>query len=143
VSHHPVSPLGTIPKGWSLVHLKDVAEKVKSGSTPKGGDGSYLPCREKYALIRSQNVFDRRFDNTGLAFISEGQAAGLAGAEVQAGDALLNITGDGITFARSTLTPNHVLPPCVNQHVMLIRPRQDKCDSGFLLSYLTHRRIYP
>ena len=135
------SPLGKVPESWTLVHLKDVAEKVKSGATPRGGDSRYLPSRDRFALIRSQNVFDRRFDETGLAFISDKQAGELAGAEVQPGDALLNITGDGVTFARSTLVPERVLPACVNQHVMLIRPRRDKCHSGFLLSYLTHPLI--
>ena len=141
MSQRQVSPLGNVPDGWSLVHLKDIAEKVKSGATPRGGESSYLTSRERFALIRSQNVFDRRFDEAGLAFISDYQAAELAGAEVHVGDALLNITGDGITFARSTLVPEHVLPACVNQHVMLIRPWQDRCDSSFLLSYLTHPRI--
>ncbi|MDB6063986.1 MAG: Restriction endonuclease subunit [Pedosphaera sp.] len=136
-----LSPLGIIPDGWRLVHLKDVADKVRSGATPRGGESNYLASREKFALIRSQNVFDRHFDETGLAFISEEQAAELGGAEAQVGDALLNITGDGITFARSTLVPKRVLPACVNQHVMLIRPRSSECASGFLLSYLTHPRI--
>jgi type I restriction enzyme S subunit len=94
-------------------------------------------------LIRSQNVFDRRFDSTGLAFISEQQAGELAGAEVEPGDVLLNITGDGITFARACLVPGAVLPACVNQHVVLIRPKRDACEPGFLLSYLTDRRIKP
>ena len=31
---------------------------------------------------------------------------------------LLNITGDGITFARSCLVPQRILPACVNQHVV-------------------------
>ncbi|MBI4660537.1 MAG: hypothetical protein HY735_17005 [Verrucomicrobia bacterium] len=131
MSHRHTSPLGKVPAGWSLVHLEEVASKVKSGATPRGGESSYLPSRERFALIRSQNVFDRRFDETGLAFITDEQAAELAGAEVQVGDALLNITGDGITFARSTLVPERVLPACVNQHVMLIRPRRDKCDPVF------------
>ena len=141
MSHWHTSPLGKVPNGWRLVHLKDVAERVKSGATPKGGESSYLPSREKFALIRSQNVFDRRFNETGLAFISEDQAGELAESEVRLGDVLLNITGDGITFARSALVPAHVLPACVNQHVMLIRPSEAKCDPGYLLSYLTHPEI--
>jgi type I restriction enzyme S subunit len=137
---HP-SPLGKLPKNWSVVQLKEITEKIKSGATPRGGDSSYLSSREKFALIRSQNVFDRSFNETGLAFISDKQAGELSGAEVQLGDALLNITGDGITFARATLVPERVLPACVNQHVMLIRSRRDKCVPGFILSYLTHPRI--
>jgi type I restriction enzyme S subunit len=140
-SEEIISPVGPLPEGWRVVRLKDISEKVKSGATPRGGERSYLPKRKRFALIRSQNVFDRRFDEAGLAFISDEQAAELAEAEVQTGDVLLNITGDGITFARSTLVPEHVLPACVNQHVMLIRVSREECDPGFLLTYLTHPRI--
>jgi type I restriction enzyme S subunit len=140
-SKHVASPFGKLPEGWRVVRLNEIVAKLNSGATPNGGESNYLPARERFALIRSQNVFDRRFDDTGLAFISDEQAADLAGAEVQAGDVLLNITGDGITFARSALVPERVLPACVNQHVMLIRTSREKCEPGFLLAYLTHPRI--
>ncbi len=103
--------------------MKDITTKIRSGATPSGGESAYLPQRQRYALIRSQNVFDRYFDETGLAFISDEQASGLSGAEVMLGDLLINITGDGITFARSCLVPATVLPACVNQHVTLVSPK--------------------
>ncbi len=62
----------------------------------------------------------------------------LRNAEVQSGDVLLNITGDGVTFGRSCIVPDHVLPACVNQHVSIIRPDRRECDPGYLLSVLTH-----
>ena len=82
-----------------------------SGATPKGGESNYLRVRERFALVRSQNVFDRRFDGAGLAFISDEQAGELRGPRYGEGDLLLNITGDGITFARACAIPEHVLPP--------------------------------
>jgi type I restriction enzyme, S subunit len=132
------SPLGPLPKGWRKVRLKEIVVKVKSGATPSGGQSNYLMKRDRFALVRSQNVFDRRFDETGLAFISDAQASELAGAEVKVGDVLLNITGDGVTFGRAALAPEHLLPACVNQHVMAIRTQPELCEPGFLLSYLTH-----
>lgn len=54
---------------------------------------------------------------------------------------LLNITGDGITFARSCLAPTSILPACVNQHVAIIRPNQELGVPGYVLSYLTHPKI--
>ncbi len=132
------SPVGAVPKDWNLVHLGDLAEKIGSGATPKGGERVYLPVREKYALIRSQNVFDRYFSTDGLAFISNADVAGLQSAEVREGDILLNITGDGITFGRACLVPVRVLPAVVNQHVTIIRLRRDIAEPGYLLSYLTH-----
>ncbi len=135
------SPLGRLPNGWTSARLKDITTKLGSGATPKGGENNYLRARERFALIRSQNVFDRRFDAAGLAFISDEQAGELRGAEVRLGDLLLNITGDGITFARACAVPEHVLPACVNQHVSIIRTDAKRCASQYLLCYLTHPAI--
>ncbi len=101
----------------------------------------YLSYREKYALVRSQNVFDRRFDNDGLAFISDAAAEELSGASLDADDLLLNITGDGVTFGRACMVPRGVLPACVNQHVVRIRCDRKKCEPAYLLSYLTHPMV--
>lgn len=120
----------------ACARLSSLVTKIRSGATPKGGAESYLPARQRYALIRSQNVFDHRFDEKGLAFISDQQARDLAGAELQANDVLLNITGDGITFGRACLVPDHVLPACVNQHVMLIRTNRDLCYPRYLAAWL-------
>lgn len=135
------SPLGTVPHGWRLVRTSDITTKIGSGATPSGGAANYLLRRTKYALIRSQNVFDRYFDTDGLAFISEAQASELMGAAVSDGDVLLNITGDGITFGRACIAPRPVLPACVNQHVSIIRANKNICEPGYLLSYLTHPSI--
>lgn len=135
------SPLGLTPKSWQMVKLKEITSKIGSGATPKGGEMAYLKSRHNYALIRSQNVFDRRFDENGLAFISDSQASELKNASVQQGDLLLNITGDGITFARACLVPTHVLPACVNQHVTIIRSNPVLCLPEYLLAYLTHPDI--
>jgi type I restriction enzyme S subunit len=87
------------------------------------------------------NVFDRRFDSEGLAFISEEQAAGLAGVVLEPRDLLLNITGDGITFSRACLVPTEVFPACVNQHVAIIRMDKAVADPRYVLSYLTHPSV--
>jgi type I restriction enzyme, S subunit len=131
------SPVGH-PSDWPVVQLSDIALKIGSGSTPRGGEEAYLSRRSKFALVRSQNVFDRHFDTSGLAFISDEQAAGLKGVVLQSRDLLLNITGDGVTFSRCCMIPSEVLPACVNQHVAIIRVKQDEADPGYVLSYLTH-----
>jgi type I restriction enzyme S subunit len=97
--------------------------------------------RSRFALVRSQNVFDRRFDRTGLAFISDEQAGRLKGAALQEGDLLLNITGDGVTFSRACAVPLDILPACVNQHVAIIRVDRQAAEPGFVLAYLTHDSI--
>jgi len=121
---------------WPTAPLGSLALKVRSGATPKGGQTAYLAKRSRYALIRSQNVLDHQFDVTGLAHISDAQAAELRGAEANASDVLLNITGDGKTFGRACVVPKQVLPACVNQHVMLIRPDERRLNSDYLAAWL-------
>ena len=123
---------------WPVVSLAEIAIKIGSGATPKGGGDAYLPSRARFALVRSQNVFDRRFDYDGLAFISDEQADGLRGVVLQPADILLNITGDGITFGRACMVPKDVLPACVNQHVSIIRLDPQRADAGYVLAFLTH-----
>ena len=123
---------------WPVVSLAEIAIKIGSGATPKGGADAYLPSRARFALVRSQNVFDRRFDHDGLAFISDEQAEGLRGVVLRPADILLNITGDGITFGRACMVPKDVLPACVNQHVSIIRLDPQRADAGYVLAFLTH-----
>lgn len=100
-----ISTVGPLPSDWQLQPLKSPATHIGSGATPRGGAAIYLNSRTKYAIVRSQNVFDRFFNEEGLAFISDDDAASLRGVELQEDDILLNITGDGITFARTCLVP--------------------------------------
>jgi type I restriction enzyme, S subunit len=127
-----------LPDDWRVKRLDSFCTKIGTGATPRGGSEVYLTSRVSHALVRSQHVFDRYFDTAGLAFISQEHAQELRNAEVQPGDVLLNITGDGVTFGRSCIVPDRVLPACVNQHVSIIRPDPRECDPGYLLSVLTH-----
>lgn len=129
IEHDPV---------WPVVSLAEIATKIGSGATPRGGSDAYLQSRTAFALVRSQNVFDRRFDRDGLAFISDEQAHELRGVILQLDDILLNITGDGITFGRSCIVPPEVLPACVNQHVAIIRLDAQRANAGYILAFLTH-----
>lgn len=127
-----------IPFGWMVRRIGTFATKVGSGATPRGGKSVYLSSRVSHALIRSQHVFDRMFERADLAFISKQHSDELANAEVRSGDILLNITGDGVTFARACIAPDEILPACVNQHVSIIRVDRSVCVPGYLLAFLTH-----
>lgn len=61
--------LGAVPDGWSVAPLRDIAFKIGSGATPRGGASVYVPAG--IAFIRSQNVLDHRFSREGLAFIDD------------------------------------------------------------------------
>ena len=113
--------------------LGDNCLKIGSGATPRGGKETYLE-EGPVALIRSQNIHNDRFSYSGLAYISEHQAAQLRNVVVEEGDVLLNITGDSV--ARVCQVDSRVLPARVNQHVAIIRPDPDVIDPHYLRYYL-------
>ena len=111
--------------------LLDLCSKIGSGATPRGGKTSY--AQHGISFIRSMNVFDYNFEYEELAHINEDQAIELDNVTLQDNDILFNITG--VSVARCCLLPKGLLPARVNQHVMIIRPK-DSCLSLFLMSAL-------
>lgn len=120
------------PRDWSVTTLDEVTTKIGSGATPRGGAAVYVDHGP--TLIRSQNVYDHRFEKDGLAFLTEEAAYGLRGVSVKEDDVLVNITGDSIL--RTTVVPSDVLPAHVNQHVAIIRAN-DRVAPGFLQKWLS------
>ena len=115
------------------LRLRDVCAKIGSGATPRGGKDVYLESGE-VALIRSQNVYNDRFERNGLVFIGQEHSDQLSNVEVQGNDVLLNITGNSV--ARVCQIPADVLPARVNQHVAIIRPDSCRLDPRFLRFFL-------
>ena len=113
--------------------LVDVTEKIGSGSTPRGGDSVYITSGT--SLIRSQNVYNSKFDDAGLVFVDEEIAEKMKGVTVFDDDVLLNITGDSV--ARCCKVNDNVLPARVNQHVAIIRADKEVLNPNFLMFYLT------
>lgn len=118
---------------FPLERLGDHCQKIGSGATPRGGKEVYLDDGE-CVLIRSQNVYNNQFEMGGLAFISEEAANKLNGVTVKENDVLLNITGDSV--ARCCTVPCSVLPARVNQHVAIIRTRNEELDPLFTRYFL-------
>lgn len=116
----------------AFVRMIDICEKIGSGATPRGGKEAY--CKEGISLVRSQNVLDFAFSRDGLAFINDEQAKKLNNVEVQAGDVLLNITGDSV--ARACVMDTAYLPARVNQHVAIIRGKPDRVLNSYILYFL-------
>jgi type I restriction enzyme S subunit len=125
-----------IPVGWREFPLRTITTKIGSGSTPRGGEASYTS--EGVALIRSQNVYDYRFDVSGLAHLRQEQADALISASVEPNDTLVNITGASV--ARCCMVPLSVLPARVNQHVMIVRPNRELVDPHYLQKCLASDR---
>lgn len=117
----------------SYIRLGDVCQKIGSGATPRGGKDVYLEAGD-VALIRSQNVYNDRFERPGLVYLTPEHSRQLDAVTVKSGDVLLNITGDSV--ARVCQVPSDVLPARVNQHVAIIRPDSSRLDPRFLRFYL-------
>ena len=100
-----------------IIKLNEITTKIGSGSTPKGGEGSYKS--NGITLIRSQNIYDNKFKIKGLAFIDKKQAQKLDNVTIEKNDILFNITGASIT--RCCIVEEKYLPARVNQHVSIIR----------------------
>ncbi len=106
--------------------------KIGSGATPKGGSTVYTSNGTSF--IRSQNVYNLRFDYNGLTHINDEAAEKLKGVSVIENDILLNITGDSV--ARTCIVPNTILPARVNQHVAIIRANNELLNQRYLNYYL-------
>ena len=118
-------------KNWPTEKLGLLTIKLGSGATPLGGSDSYKS--KGISLIRSLNVQDGLFKFKNLVFIDDDQALRLSNVEVKKNDVLLNITGASV--ARTCIVPESILPARVNQHVMIIRPKNilDSIFLGYLL----------
>ena len=123
-------------EGWVEFPLKDVTTKIGSGATPRGGASAYKS--EGISLIRSLNVYDRRFTDRKLAFIDDVQADKLSNVVVEKGDVLFNITGASV--ARCCTAPPTYLPARVNQHVAILRPITNALSTDFLCYLMTSRQ---
>ena len=122
----------------AIVKMIDICEKIGSGATPRGGKEAY--CDEGISLVRSQNVLDFAFSRDGLAHINDEQAQKLNNVEVHEGDVLLNIPGD--SGARACMLDSVFLPARVNQHVAIVRGKENKVINSFILYFLQWRKGY-
>ena len=122
----------------AITKMIDICEKIGSGATPRGGKEAY--CDEGISLVRSQNVLDFAFSLVGLAYINDEQAQKLNNVEVHEGDVLLNITGDSV--ARACMMDSVFLPARVNQHVAIVRGKENKVINSFILYFLQWQKGY-
>lgn len=119
-------------KGWNTDTCKNLTSKIGSGATPKGGRESY--GTEGISLIRSMNVYNKRFEYKDLAYITDEQADKLSNVTIEENDVLLNITGASV--ARCCVVPKDLIPARVNQHVAIVRCK-DRLLPEFLCNMFT------
>ncbi len=121
---------------WTECELGLLTTKVGSGITPTGGDKNYKT--EGRPFIRSQNVGWGELILGGLAFIDEETHQSFSSTEIKVSDVLLNITGASI--GRSSVADSRIAGGNVNQHVCIIRVKQDEFNSRLLNQFLISER---
>lgn len=120
--------VGVIPEDWHPLTIGDIAIKVGSGITPRGGNSNYKEYGRPF--VRSQNVGWGILLLTDLVYIDDDTHKSFPSTELRQGDVLLNITGASI--GRSAIAEARLAGGNVNQHVCIIRTETTKVDSRFL-----------
>ena len=125
---------------WKMCTIGELTTKVGSGVTPRGGEAVYKT--EGHPFVRSQNVGLGNLLLDDIAFIDEETHLRQKNTELQFNDVLLNITGASI--GRSALVDKQIVGGNVNQHVCIIRTKENLVPSficSFLLSNYGQRPI--
>ncbi|WP_195546697.1 restriction endonuclease subunit S [Bacteroides intestinalis] len=125
---------------WKRCIIGELSIKVGSGVTPKGGESVYKT--EGHPFVRSQNVGFGHLLLDDIAFIDEEMHLRQKNTELKLDDVLLNITGASI--GRSALVNEQIAGGNVNQHVCIIRTKENLVSSflcNFLLSNYGQRQI--
>ena len=113
---------------WNTQPLKSLTTKIGSGSTPKGGNDVYKDLGIPF--VRSLNIHTHFIKYEDLVFIDEVQAEKLKNVKIEENDVLLNITGASI--GRVNIAPKEFVNGRVNQHVAIIRLKQEVILPKFL-----------
>ena len=109
-----VPGIGTIPAGWEVVRLEDVAQTITSGS--RAWSQYFRPNGAFF--VRSQNISGGTIDRSDAIFVQPPVDAEAARTRIHRGDLLVSITGEPgkVTVAGDTLCQAYV-----SQHVALVR----------------------
>jgi type I restriction enzyme S subunit len=125
--------LGETPEHWSILKVKQLAYKIGSGVTPRGGSETYVD--KGVIFLRSQNIYDDGLRIDGVSYISNDVDQEMKNSQLKAGDILINITGASI--GRSCIFPADIGRANVNQHIAFIRLRNRFRSKYFTIFFKT------
>jgi len=120
--------IGVIPKDWVISILDQLASKVGSGITPRGGSNAYKLFGRPF--VRSQNVGWGILKLGDIAFIDDKTHETFQNTEIRFKDVFLNISGASI--GRSAVANRELVGGNVNQHVCILRTKREKLHPIFL-----------
>ena len=136
---HPNVPHLRFPEfhgEWEKCKLGELAVKVGSGSTPKGGNAVYTTSG--HCFVRSQNVGMGHLILNDIAYIDESTHQKQKSTELRTNDVLLNITGASI--GRTALATEEINGGNVNQHVCIIRTNGN-VEPSYICDYIQTSKI--
>ncbi|NQX84848.1 MAG: restriction endonuclease subunit S [Flavobacteriaceae bacterium] len=113
--------LGKVPEHWKVKRVKDVAKKMGSGVTPKGGSESYKTTG--ITFLRSQNVYDNGLKLDNVSYIDSETHQKMQNSQIKPLDILINITGASI--GRSCIVPDSLEEANINQHILYLRASKE------------------
>jgi type I restriction enzyme S subunit len=128
------SPVGWIPKDWSIVSAAEICSVITKGTTP-----SHFSHNDDDSSVPFIRVTDLAFDGSfvvtdDLAFVSRSEhSTSLARSKVLPGDLLMNIVGPPL--GKVSLVPDDYPEWNINQAIAVFRLRRPE-SSQFLLHYL-------
>lgn len=136
-----------IPETWRWIKIGEIASIVTKGTTPRGGNVSYLDSG--IGFLRAENIAGLdKLEKTTLKYIDENTHKGyLKRSILQANDILITIAG---TLGRTAIVRESDLPLNANQAVAMVRLVNSKdlsliyliyaLNSSEIQSYLTKQR---
>jgi type I restriction enzyme S subunit len=135
------SELGRIPKGWRVVPLLEICEKITKGTTPTTLKRGFTSSGINFIKAESINN-DHSFDMSKFAYIDDDTNELLARSIIAKDDILFTMAG---TIGRFAYVTDAILPANTNQAVAIIRVNPAIINPEIIYSFFMaewHKQYY-
>ena len=133
---YKASPLGWIPKEWSVELLGELAESLVDGPFGSNLKTAHYVENPGVRVVRLQNIGAGSYNDSVRAFVSESRAASLLRNRVISGDVLIASLGDELhPVGRACLYPDG-LPDAINKADCFRFRSGSRCLNDFILYFL-------
>ncbi len=126
------SELGLVPKGWTVVRLGDVTERITKGTTPTTLKRPFVESGINFVKVESITD-DGQLLPEKFAYIDDETHCLLGRSQLKADDVLITIAG---TIGRVAVITEDFIPANTNQAVAIVRPDTSKLPSAFVNQFL-------
>ena len=126
------SEMGLVPKGWGVVRLGDVTERITKGTTPTTLKRPFVESGINFVKVESITD-DGQLLPEKFAYIDDETHGLLGRSQLKADDVLITIAG---TIGRVAVVTDDFIPANTNQAVAIVRPDTSKLPSAFVNQFL-------